>query len=159
MRVPPSLLDEIRAKVPVSQVVGRHVKLRRQGREYAGLSPFKHEKTPSFFVNDDKGFYHCFASGEHGDIFQFVMAVEGLSFHEAVERLAAEAGIPMPKSSPEAAAREEAGVRLRKLMEAACAFFQAALRSEAGANARAYLERRGVAAAVVDGFRLGYAPA
>ena len=117
------------------------------------------EKTPSFFVNDEKGFYHCFASGEHGDIFAFVTAIEGLSFPEAVERLAAEAGIALPKASPEAEAREEAGARLRKLLEAACAFFQEALRSEAGANARDYLERRGVTAVEVGSFRLGYAPA
>src|SRR5690606_38309856 len=83
MRFPPALLDEIRARLPVSQVVSRKVSLKRQGREYAGLSPFKAEKTPSFFVNDQKGFYHCFASGEHGDIFTFVMKTEGLSFPEA----------------------------------------------------------------------------
>ena len=90
MRYPPALLDEIRARLPVSQVVARKVKLKRQGREYAGLSPFKIEKTASFFVNDQKGFYHCFASGEHGDIFTFVMKTEGLSFPEAIERLANE---------------------------------------------------------------------
>jgi DNA primase len=159
MRVSPTLLDEIRAALPVSQVVGRHVKLRRRGREHAGLSPFKQEKTPSFFVNDEKGFYHCFASGEHGDIFAFMMAIEGLAFPEAVERLAAEAGIALPKASPEAEAREISGTRLRKLLEAACAFFQATLQSDAGANARAYLERRGVTAVEVGSFRLGYAPA
>ena len=88
MRYSPHLLDEIRARLPVSQVVGRKVALKKKGREYAGLSPFKIEKTPSFFVNDQKGFYHCFASGEHGDIFKFLMTTEGLSFPEAVERLA-----------------------------------------------------------------------
>ena len=88
MRFTPTLLDEIRARLPVSQVVGRHVKLKRQGREFIGLSPFKQEKTPSFTVNDQKGFYHCFSSGQHGDIFRFLSEVEGLSFVEAVERLA-----------------------------------------------------------------------
>ena len=97
MRFPPHFLDEIRARLRVSQVVGRKVALKRAGREFKGLSPFKVEKTPSFTVNDQKGFYHCFASGEHGDIFTFVMKTEGLSFPEAVERLAAEAGVPMPK--------------------------------------------------------------
>ncbi len=97
MRFPPHFLDEIRARLPVSQVVSRKVALKKKGREYAGLSPFKVEKTPSFFVNDQKGFYHCFASGEHGDIFKFLMKTEGLTFPEAVERLAAEAGVPMPK--------------------------------------------------------------
>src|SRR5688572_5531701 len=86
MRFPPTLLDEIRARLPVSQVVGRRVQLKRAGREYKGLSPFKSEKTPSFTVNDQKGFYHCFATGEHGDIFTFLMKTEGLDFPEAVER-------------------------------------------------------------------------
>ncbi len=158
MRYPPSLLDEIRARLPVSQVVGRHVRLRRQGREFAGLSPFKHEKTPSFFVNDEKGFYHCFASGEHGDIFNFLMAVEGLSFPETVERLAEEAGVPLPKPTPQAEAREEQSVRLRKLMEAACTFFQNALQGGAAAEPRAYLDRRGLTDREVETFRLGYAP-
>src|SRR5919199_3499018 len=107
MRFPPAFLDEIRARLPVSDVVGRRVKLKRQGKEYAGLSPFNAEKTPSFFVNDQKGFYHCFSSGKHGDIFTFLMETEGLSFPEAVERLAAEAGLPLPKPSREAAVQEE----------------------------------------------------
>ena len=93
MRFPPALLDEIRARLPVSQVVSRKVELQPIGREMVGLSPFKQEKTPSFIVHDHKGFYHCFASGEHGDIFTFVMKTEGLSFPEAVERLAREAGV------------------------------------------------------------------
>src|SRR5450631_4454298 len=85
MKFPPSFLDEIRARLPVSEVVGKRVKLRKQGREWAGLSPFNAEKTPSFFVNDQKGFYHCFSSGKHGDQFRFLMETEGLSFHDAVE--------------------------------------------------------------------------
>ena len=92
MRFTPQFLDEIRSRLSVSQVVARKVALKKSGREYRGLSPFKSEKTPSFFVNDQKGFYHCFASGEHGDIFTFVMKTEGLSFPEVVERLASEAG-------------------------------------------------------------------
>ena len=95
MRFSPQLLDEIRARLPVSAVVSRKVALKKKGREFVGLSPFKSEKTPSFFVNDQKGFYHCFASGEHGDIFKFVMVTEGLTFPEAVERLAEEAGVPV----------------------------------------------------------------
>jgi DNA primase len=90
---PSSLLDEIRARLPVSQVVSRKVDLKRAGRELKGFSPFKEEKTPSFVVNDQKGFYHCFATGEHGDIFTFLMKTEGLTLTEAVERLAREAGI------------------------------------------------------------------
>ncbi|MEJ2125315.1 MAG: DNA primase [Alphaproteobacteria bacterium] len=158
MRFPPTLLDEIRARLPVSQVVGRRVKLKRQGREFSGLSPFKNEKTPSFTVNDQKGFYHCFASGEHGDIFTFLMKAEGLSFPEAVERLADEAGVSLPKSTPQAEAREELNVRLYKVMEAATVFFQQALHSSAGCDARDYLDRRGLSTDDIANFRLGYAP-
>src|ERR1700752_4461242 len=98
MRFPPSLLDEIRARLPVSQVVSRKVLLKRAGREFKGLSPFKQERTPSLTVNDQKGFYHCFASGEHGEIFTFLVKTERLAFPEAVERRAQEAGVPMPKA-------------------------------------------------------------
>ena len=133
MRYPPHFLDEIRARLSVSQVVGRKVPLKRAGREFKGLSPFKDERTPSFTVNDQKGFYHCFASGEHGDIFTFLMKTEGLSFPEAVERLAGEAGVPMPKISAREEAREDERERLYRLMETACAFFEAALFSGPGA--------------------------
>src|SRR5215218_2074653 len=91
MRYPPQTLEEIRARLPASAVVGRKVRLKKAGREWKGLSPFNAEKSPSFFVNDQKAFYHCFSSGKHGDIFTFLMETEGLSFPEAVERLAAEA--------------------------------------------------------------------
>lgn len=158
MRYPPSLIDEIRQRLPVSQVVARRVKLKRQGREYAGLSPFKHEKTPSFTVNDQKGFYHCFSTGEHGDIFTFLMKTEGLSFTEAVERLARDAGVPLPKPSPKAEAEEAVFDRLRRITEASCRFFEEQLRAPAGRAARDYLERRGVTADDVTAFRLGYAP-
>src|SRR3954466_14630302 len=107
MKFPPSLLDEIRARLPVSAVVGKRVKLKKQGREWRGLSPFNAEKTPSFFVNDQKGFFHDFSPGKHGDAFKFVMETEGVSFPEAVERLAAMAGIPLPMPSPDQDAREK----------------------------------------------------
>src|SRR3989304_5651299 len=100
MRFTPHLLDEIRPRLPVSQVVARKVALKKKGREFAGLSPFKVEKTPSFFVNDQKGFYHCFASGEHGDIFTFLVKTEGLTFSEAVEQLAKQAGVQLPNLRP-----------------------------------------------------------
>ena len=103
MKFPPAFLDEIRARLPVSEVVGKRVKLRKQGREWAGLSPFNAEKTPSFFVNDQKGFFHDFSSGKHGDIFAFLIETEGLSFPEAVERLADMAGVPMPRQTRERA--------------------------------------------------------
>ncbi len=157
MRYPADLLDEIRSRIPVSRVVERHVKLKRAGREYVGLSPFKTEKTPSFTVNDHKGFYHCFASGEHGDVFTFLMKVEGLAFPEAVERLASEAGVilPAPKPVDEGQASHEA--RIRDALEEACRFFEFALAGREGNAARAYLEKRGVRFEDIKAFRLGFA--
>lgn len=157
MRYPPHILDDIRARLPVSHVVGRKVALKKKGREFSGLSPFKVEKTPSFFVNDQKGFYHCFASGEHGDIFTFLMKTEGLAFPEAVERLAGEAGVPLPKPDAREEAREDHRQRLYALLEASARYFEAALSSSAGKEARAYLERRGVRRQTLEQFRIGYA--
>src|SRR5262252_8422236 len=158
MRFPPSLLDEIRARLPVSQVVGRRVSLKRAGREYKGLSPFKTEKTPSFTVNDRKGFYHCFASGEHGDIFTFLMKTEGLSFPESVERLAAEAGVALPAPAPADEAKMSFEARLLSVCSEACCYFQAQLLGPEGGVALAYLERRGVTRSEINTFRLGFAP-
>ncbi|MGF1651439.1 MAG: DNA primase [Hyphomicrobiaceae bacterium] len=158
MRYPPHILDEIRARLDTSSVVGRKVRLRKQGREYVGLSPFKTEKSPSFFVNDQKRFYHCFASGEHGDIFTFLMKTEGLSFPEAVERLAAEAGVALPRAEPEAIRREQARVELCDVLAEARAYFREQLQTRAGADARTYLERRGLSAATIEAFGIGFAP-
>ena len=99
MRFSPQFLDELRARLPVSEVVGQRVKLKKAGREWKGLSPFNKEKTPSFCVNDQKMAWFDFSSGKNGNIFDFVMATEGLSFPEAVERLAAQAGVPLPTES------------------------------------------------------------
>lgn len=167
MKFSPTLLDDIRSRLPVSQVVSRKVALKKAGREYRGLSPFKTEKSPSFFVNDQKGFYHCFASGEHGDIFKFVMMTEGLTFPEAVERLAAEAGVPLPKfepRTPELAHRirveEDSRTRLYAVLAASQAFFVSQLRGSGGATARRYLEdKRGLSLETIDSFGLGFAPA
>lgn len=156
MRFDQSFLDEIRARLPVSQVVSARVKLKRQGREFIGLSPFKQEKTPSFTVNDQKGFYHCFASGEHGDIFKFLQVTQGLSFPESVERLAGEAGLDMPKVSPGQEQRERGNDRLREVMEEACAFFERALKEVSGGHARDYLRTRGVSRDMIEAFRLGF---
>jgi DNA primase len=157
MRYPPALLDEIRARLPVSQVVGRRVQLKRAGREFKGLSPFKTEKTPSFTVNDQKGFYHCFASGEHGDVFTFLMKTEGVSFPEAVERLAQEAGVLLPKAGPREAEAEDRRARLHELLAASAAFFEKQLAGPQGQEARRYLARRGLDPAGIARFRLGYA--
>jgi len=159
MRFPPSLLDEIRARLPVSHVVARKVSLKRAGRELKGLSPFKQEKTPSFFVNDHKGSWFDFSSGQNGDIFKFVMLTEGWSFPEAVERLAEQAGVTLPQPSAAEAQRDDERGRLLALMEACCRFFQAQLAASPGAEARRYLERRGLSPEAIARFRLGYAPA
>jgi DNA primase len=158
MRFPDNFLDEIRARLPVSEVVGRRVKLKKQGREWRGLSPFQAEKTPSFYVNDQKGFYHDFSSTKHGDIFTFLMETEGLTFPEAVERLAGEAGIPMPKTSREMDERELRRKTLYEVMDLATAFFRQQLALQVGARARGYLESRGVSAATQEEFQIGYAP-
>jgi DNA primase len=158
MRFSPSVLDEIRARLPVSQVVSRKVALKRAGREFKGLSPFKQEKTPSFTVNDHKGFYHCFASGEHGDIFTFVMKTEGLSFPEAVERLAQEAGVPLPQAAPRDAQAEDQRARLYALLAASAEFFEKQFAAPQGGEARRYLEKRGLGPEAIGRFALGYAP-
>ncbi|MFZ3349545.1 MAG: DNA primase [Xanthobacteraceae bacterium] len=159
MRFTPQFLDELRARLPVSGVVGRRVKLRKTGREWKGLSPFNKEKTPSFTVNDEKGFYHDFSSGKHGGIFDFVMETEGITFPEAVERLAEMAGVPLPAYSPEAEARDEHRKTLHDIVELAAKFFEATLASRNGARGRGYLADRGLASATQLKFRLGYAPA
>ena len=125
MKFPPAFLDEIRARLPVSEVVARRVKLRKQGREWAGLSPFNAEKTPSFFVNDQKGFYHDFSSGKHGDIFRFLMETEGLSFPDAVERLAGMAGVPMPRLTSADVEHEKQRASLLEVLAMAARLFEA----------------------------------
>lgn len=158
MRFQPTFLDEIRARVPVSDVVGRRVKLQRRGREFVGLSPFSNEKTPSFTVNDQKAFYHCFSTGNHGDVFKFLTDVEGLPFPEAVERLAAEAGLDLPKPTPEDAARERKRASLYDVMEAATLWFEGQLGSREGADAMRYLRGRELDDVTRQTFRIGYAP-
>jgi DNA primase len=159
MRFPPQFLEELRARLPVSEVVGRRVKLRKAGREWKGLSPFNKEKTPSFFVNDQKQAWFDFSSGKNGTIFDFVMLTEGVSFPEAVERLAAQAGIALPAFTPEAQGREERRKTLYEIVELAAKFFEATLLARAGARGRFYLTDRGITPATQLKFRLGYAPA
>ena len=158
MRFTPQFLDEIRARLPVSEVVGKRVRLKKTGREYTGLSPFQQEKTPSFTVNDQKGFYHDFSSGKHGNIFDFVMETEGVGFIEAVERLAGMAGLALPAATPEAERHEQRRKTLHDVMELAAKFFADMLASRQGAKARGYLGDRGISPATQLQFRLGYAP-
>jgi len=158
MKFPPSILEEIKARLPVSAVVGKRVRLAKTGREWKGLSPFNAEKTPSFFVNDQKGSFFDFSSGKNGDIFKFVMETEGLSFPEAVEKLASEAGVTLPKVSFEAQAQEERRKGLHEVVELAARFFEAELNAERGGPARRYLSGRGLEGQARQLFRLGYAP-
>ena len=155
-----SFLDQIRARVPGSEVVAKRVRLKRSGRgELTGLCPFHDEKTPSFTVNDAKGFYHCFGCGAHGSAFDFLMQTDGLSFPEAVERLAGMAGLEMPARSrdPQDKERREGRERLYGLLEVAAAWFEDRLRHH-GDVARRYLEDRSIDGAAAAQFRLGFAP-
>ncbi len=158
MAFPPDFLDELRARTDLPGLVGRRAKLIKRGREFTALCPFHNEKTPSFTVSPDKGFYHCFGCGAHGDAIAFVMQSEGLSFPESVERLAGLAGLEVPKPTPEQAARAERGAALHEAMDAVCQWFTEQLHGDAGAEAGDYLVGRGLEPATVAAFRLGYAP-
>ncbi|KPF66155.1 DNA primase [Bosea sp. AAP35] len=158
MKFPPSILEEIKARLPVSAVVGKRVRLAKAGREWKGLSPFNAEKTPSFFVNDQKASFFDFSSGKNGDIFKFVMETEGLSFPEAVEKLAAEAGVTLPKITQEAQVQEERRKGLHEVVELAARFFEAELAGDRGGAARRYLASRGLDGEARTRFRLGYGP-
>lgn len=158
MRFDDRFIEELKARLRPSDVIGRTVKLKRQGREYVGLSPFSKEKSPSFFVNDDKGFFHDFSSGKHGDIISFLQETERLSFVEAVQRLAGEAGMQLPAEDPHAAEREAKKQGLSDWMDLAQKWFAANLRRGAGQAAREYLEKRGLPEDQWERFGLGYAP-
>jgi DNA primase len=158
MSLPPRFLDELRARLPASGVIGRSVRLARRGGEHVGLCPFHKEKTPSFTVSDDKAFFHCFGCGAHGDVIGFVMQHHGLSFPEAVERLAAEAGLEVPRPTPEARAQAAHQATLQELLEAAAEWFARALRRDEGARARDYLRERGLGEDLIRAFRIGFAP-
>ncbi len=158
MAFPPGFLEEIKTRIAVSDVVGRRVKLQKRGREYVGLSPFKSEKTPSFTVNDDKQFYHCFSSGEHGSIFDFLVKTEGLSFVEAVERLAGQAGLSMPQRDERQIQKFAAQKELIDVIDMAQAYFVENLAMPKADAARHYLEGRGITTNLIKDFGIGFAP-
>lgn len=158
VRIPDGFLDELKARLRPSDVIGRKVKLKKQGKEWVGLSPFTSEKTPSFYVNDQKKIFKCFSSGLGGDVISFVQETERLSFMEAVEKLAEEAGMSLPKASPEAKETYDRNQRLYAACEAACQFFEASLRSPLGAEARTYFQGRGLHTDAWGRHRLGFAP-
>ena len=157
MAFPPGFLDELRARVPLGSLVGRRVKLIRRGRELGGLCPFHHEKTPSFYVVEDKGFFHCFGCGAHGDAIGYLMRAENLDFIEAIERLAAEAGLAVPQQTPQDRERAQRQKTLLEALAAAAKFYEARLWSPAGSRARDYLMARGLDEETIRSFRLGWA--
>ena len=151
-------LDELRNRISLIDIVGRKVNLQQRGREHTGLCPFHKEKTPSFTVNEEKGFYHCFGCGQHGDAISFVIETENLSLPEAVERLAGEAGMEVPRSTPEEVQREKRRGSLLEAVGAATKWFQKRLHSSEGKIALDYFTNRGLDSKTILDFRLGYAP-
>ena len=152
-------IDELRARVSIADVVGAKVKLTKKGREYQGLCPFHNEKTPSFTVNESKGFYHCFGCGAHGDIIKFEMEANGLPFIDALQKLAHQAGLQMPQLSAKDKKEEDERKSLYEIMETACAFFERELRMPDGASGLKYFtEKRSLSPETLKKFRLGFAP-
>lgn len=152
-------LDELRSRISIAEIIGEKVKLTKRGREYLGLCPFHHEKTPSFTINESKGFYHCFGCGAHGDIVRFLMDSEGLPFIEAVKKLASRVGMELPEMSTE---NQEAALRrksLYEIMNMAADYFEKNLRMPIGADGLNYFRnKRGLSEEIIQKFRLGYAP-
>ncbi|MFN3988705.1 MAG: DNA primase [Erythrobacter sp.] len=158
MAITPQWKDELRARVTLSGVVGRSVKLTRAGSEWKACCPFHGETTPSFYVNDQKQFYHCFGCGAHGDVISWMVDHEGMAFMDAVKLLAAEAGMEVPAPDPVAARKAEARASLIDVTEAAQKFFVANLASPHAGMARDYLAQRGLTAATLRAFGFGWAP-
>ncbi|MEM7042209.1 MAG: DNA primase [Pseudomonadota bacterium] len=149
-------LEEFKARLPIAEIVGRYVRLTRRGREFTGLCPFHQEKTPSFTISEEKGFYHCFGCNQHGNAVDFIMAIEGLDFGQAIQRLADITGLPTPMRSGRDTTKAEK--TLYQANEAAAAWFQSNLAGKGGDEASHYLERRGLDESVIERFGLGYAP-
>ena len=158
MTLTPQWLDELRARITLSTLIGRTVKITRAGREYKACCPFHNEKTPSFTINDEKGFYHCFGCSAHGDAIRWMTDQRGLSFMDAVKELAAEAGMEVPAPDPRAAKKAEAQASLRDVTQAAAEWFVQQLDSANGAPARDYLAKRGISDATRRAFGFGLAP-
>lgn len=163
MRFGQSFLDEIRDRVPISDVIQRHVswdkkKTNTNRGDYWACCPIHGENTPSFHCEDKKGRYYCFGCGASGDHFRFLTEIEGISFPESVERIAAMAGVAMPAPDPEAEKREEKRKTLYEYMDLAASFFEEQLQLQGGAAARAYIRDRGLSASTITKFRLGFAP-
>ena len=158
MRFPPVFIERLRSHFLMSEVIGKRLVVKKFGREYKALCPFHSEKSPSFTINDEKGFYHCFGCGAHGDAIEFVRRYEKLSYPETIERLAADAGIPLPEYSPEVAHKIEQQKLQHDVVEAACLWFEKQLNAAGNVHALSYLEKRGLKPETIRQFRIGYAP-
>lgn len=158
MSLTPAFLDELRARTTLSALVGKSVKLTKAGRQHKGCCPFHNEKTPSFYVNDDKGFYHCFGCSAHGDAIRWLTDQQGLSFMDAVKELAATAGLEMPAPDPQFAARADQHQTLYDVMAKAAAWFQTQLNDTVSEAAQAYLKSRNIPPALAQHFGIGWSP-
>ena len=158
MKYPKEYLEEIKLRLRVSQVVGKHVQLKKRGKEFIGLSPFKNEKTPSFTVNDEKGFYHCFSTGEHGNIFDFLMKIKSFGFGEAVKSLASEAGLPEYKFSKFDKEKDDRYEKYKKILKEYSEFFHEQLFDKKNSHALKYLKERKISEDVIKKFNLGFVP-
>ena len=158
MSLTPAFLDELRARTMLSALIGKSVKLQRAGREFKACCPFHNEKSPSFYVNDDKGFYHCFGCSAHGDAIRWLTEQRGLPFIDAVKELAQAAGLEMPEQDRQSAERAERAKGLHEAMADASAWFTEKLNGIEGGEARAVLERRGIKPETARAFGMGFSP-
>jgi DNA primase len=158
MSLTPQWLDELRARTTLSALIGRSIKVTKAGREFKACCPFHNEKTPSFTINDEKGFYHCFGCSAHGDAIRWMTDQRGLSFMDAVKELADAAGMQVPAADPKAAAKAERANTLYDVMTAAQDWFVGQFQGLEGAEARAYCEKRGLKADTLKAFGIGFAP-
>ncbi|AFX99570.1 DNA primase [Candidatus Endolissoclinum faulkneri L2] len=158
MSLPPHFIEELRNRLTISSIISRKCKLKRNGREFIALCPFHNDNKPSLSVVDDKGFYHCFACGAHGDIFKFLMETNGIKFMEAVEQLASIAGICIPNSRSESRHHIERRKSIQSIMDIACSWYEQQLHTNAGEAGRNYLMKRGITNETIKNFRIGWAP-
>ena len=158
MKYPKEYLDEIKSRLKVSTVVSRSVNLKKRGKEFIGISPFTNEKTPSFTVNDQKGFYHCFSSHEHGNIFDFLMKTANMKFGEAVRTLAADAGLPIYKFSKLDEEREKKWQVYSKILEKYKSYYHNELKNKKSEELKSYLGKRGLTNKEIDYFQIGFVP-
>ena len=158
MKYPKEYLDEIKLRLKVSQVVGKSVQLKKRGKEFIGLSPFKNEKSPSFTINDEKEFYHCFSTGEHGNIFDFLMKTKSIGFGEAVKTLAADAGMQPYRFSNFDKKKDLRFQNYKNIFKDYSSYFHGQLFEESNKEALDYLLKRGLKKNIIEKFQLGFVP-